>query len=231
MLNNKDSFDSEMMMSLAQLFQRHHLPNRAASVEAYMKHKFEFFGFDATTRKQLQRVWLSEQPKQWLQKYRWDIVAFCWEQPQREFHYFAIDFMNTWPKQWMDQQDAEQLEFFLTHESWWDSVDAIASNYLGKWFQQFPIERDKTIEKWRNSENFWLHRSCLIFQLKYKNEVDVLLLKSLIQQFMPNKEFFIQKAIGWSLRQLSKTQPETVKQLISELDIKGLAQREASKYL
>lgn len=218
-------------MSLVELFQRHHLPNRAESVAAYMKNRFEFFGFDSTTRKQLQRQWLNQQSKEWLHENRWEIISYCWEQPQREFQYFAIDFLNAWPKTWMDPSDDEQLRFYLTQLSWWDSVDAIASNYLGKWMKQFPKQGENTIENWRNSENFWLQRSCLIFQLKYKNDVDVELLTDLIRQFLPNKEFFIQKAIGWSLRQLSKFQPQTVSAILNELPITGLAKREASKYL
>ena len=77
----------------------------------------------------------------------------------------------------------------------------------------------------------WLNRTCIIFQLKYKDDVDFELLKDLIRQFQPNKEFFIQKAIGWSLRQYSKFNPVAVRDFVDEIELEGLAKREAIKYL
>ena len=96
-----------------------------------------------------------------------------------------------------------------------------------------PVRKqiELVISNWRNSDNIWLNRTCLIFQLKYKNEVDFELLKSLIVQYQPNKEFFIQKAIGWSLRQYSKFNPEAISTFINDIQLEGLAKREASKYL
>jgi 3-methyladenine DNA glycosylase AlkD len=77
----------------------------------------------------------------------------------------------------------------------------------------------------------WLNRSCLIYQLKYKKDVNFDLLKSLIQQYQPVKEFFIQKAIGWALRQYSKFNPDEVRDFIEEINLQGLARREGAKYI
>jgi 3-methyladenine DNA glycosylase AlkD len=77
----------------------------------------------------------------------------------------------------------------------------------------------------------WLNRSCLIFQLKYGNAVDFDLLKALITQYQPVKEFFIQKAIGWSLRQYSKFNPDAVRVFIDDIKLQGLAKKEGSKYI
>ena len=74
-------------------------------------------------------------------------------------------------------------------------------------------------------------RSCLIFQLKCIKDVDFELLTSLIRKFQSNNEFFIQKAIGWSLRQYSKYNPQAVRDFMAENKLSGLAKREASKYL
>ena len=99
------------------------------------------------------------------------------------------------------------------------------------YFQKFPGKKEEVITRWRKSDNLWLNRTSLIFQLKYKDDVDFNLLKDLIKQFQPNKEFFIQKAIGWSLRQYSKFNPDAVKDFIEEINLQGLALREAKKYL
>jgi 3-methyladenine DNA glycosylase AlkD len=102
---------------------------------------------------------------------------------------------------------------------------------LGKLAKKFPEIAEEFLEEWRNESNFWLNRCCLIFQLKFKHEVDFKLLKGLILQFQPNKAFFIQKAIGWSLRQYSKFAPDEVRDFVREAALEGLAKREATKYL
>ena len=124
-----------------------------------------------------------------------------------------------------------ELEWLIRNKSWWDTVDLIASNYLGKYIRLFPDQGNELIEDWRQSGHLWLQRSCLIFQLKYGKGTDRELLTNLIKEFVGQKEFFIQKAIGWSLRQLSKTDPESVKRILKEIPLKGVALREASKYL
>ena len=197
---------------------------------AYMRNKFPFYGLNAQKRKEIQKEFFIQLNKIPIAN-RWDFVFECWEKEERDWQYFAIDWMNSWNKKTYTKEDIFQLEKLIIQKSWWDSVDAIASNILGKWIKVFPKEFEVVLNEWRADDNFWLHRSSLIYQLKYKNEVDTKLLQDLIHQYKSNNEFFIQKAIGWSLRQLSKSNPERVKEILNQEEIKGLALREASKYL
>lgn len=222
---------NNLIQKLVTVFAHHCDPNRAVKSAQYMKNKFVFYGIDATQRKAIQKTWFDEL-KQVEGKFdRWELIREMWEIEQREIHYTAIDWLNSWKKSTIQKEDIIHLEWLIINHSWWDSVDAIASNYLGEYFKKFPKEAKEIVEDWRNSDNMWLNRSCLIYQLKYKDEVDFELLKSLIKQYQPNKEFFIQKAIGWSLRQYSKYNPEAVRSFIEEMNIQGLAKREATKYL
>ncbi len=203
----------------------------ALGMNAYMKNKFVFFGIKAPVRKALADAWIKSLPATLSPTKRKEIVWELYNQEQREFHYVAIDWMNAWKKEMIEKDDSDFLKLLITTHSWWDSVDAIASNYLGKYIQKFPIEGAELIEEWRHSDNMWLRRSCLIHQLKYGNNTDFTLLMDLINQFKNDKEFFIQKAIGWSLRQYSKFQPEAVRDFLHDSDLKGLARKEAEKYL
>jgi 3-methyladenine DNA glycosylase AlkD len=141
-----------------------------------------------------------------------------------------MDFMAKWKDNDILLEDYNFIEFLLTNHSWWDSVDTLASNYLGRYLRLFPEQREVVIKSWRKSENMWLRRSCLIFQLRYKSQTNFELLKSLIFEFMHEKEFFIQKAIGWSLREYAKTNPVSVRNFVEESGIQGLAKREALKH-
>jgi 3-methyladenine DNA glycosylase AlkD len=226
----------ETVNQLTELFEPFRNEKRAQSASAYMRNQFPFIGMQTEIRRSAQKSWIDslktledQTPDSY--RNRWSIIRALWKKEEREYQYAAIDLLNSWPKKFFSEDDAEELEWILNQKSWWDSVDLIASNYLGKWALAFPKKARETFEKWRYHESFWLQRSCLIYQLKYKEDVDIAYLENLIQQMNSNKEFFIQKAIGWSLRQLSKYKPEEVIQILANNPIKGLALKEASKYL
>ncbi len=96
-------------------------------------------------------------------------------------------------------------EYLILTKSWWDTVDYLAARMVGTHFQKFPtITKDYT-EKWMDSENMWLQRTAILFQLGYKKNTDLKLLTNYIERLLGSKEFFINKAIGWILREYSKT--------------------------
>ncbi|MNK09734.1 DNA alkylation repair enzyme [compost metagenome] len=221
----------ETIAELEALFEPFRNAKHAQSASAYLRNQFPFIGMRTEIRRSAQKSWTDSLKTLEDRKLRWLIIRALWNKEERDYQHTAIDLLNSWPKKFFSEEDALELEWILNHKSWWDSVDAIASNYLGKWALVFPEKARETVEKWRYHDSFWLQRSCLIYQLKYKDETDAEYLESLIRQMNGNPEFFIQKAIGWSLRQLSKHQPDEVMRILSNNPIKGLALREASKYL
>lgn len=226
----------ETIRQLEELFEPFRNTKRAQTASAYLRNQFPFIGMKTEIRRTAQKSWIDslktiEDKNPDSYRDRWLIIRALWEKEERDYQHTAIDLLNSMPKKFYSEEDSVELEWLLNNKSWWDSVDSIASNYLGKWASLFPEKARKTFEKWRYHESFWLQRSCLIYQLKYKDKVDSLYLEDLIRQMNSNQEFFIQKAIGWSLRQLSKYNPEEVKRILGNNPIKGLALREASKYL
>lgn len=222
---------SQLVESLESSFRLSASEANSIGMSKYMKDHFSFFGIKAEKRKEIQRSWVKQIPKESPSEFRWELLKELFNKEEREFQYVAIDWLNTWDKKEISASDSQGIKWLITNKSWWDSVDAIASNFLGKYCQLFPDAGIELIEEWRLSDNLWLQRSCLIFQLKYKEKVNFTLLKSLIVQFQMDKEFFIQKAIGWSLRQYSKSEPEAVRKFVEEIQLKGLAKREAIKYI
>lgn len=206
--------------------------SRASAQSAYMKHRFVFFGIEAAVRKNIAKLWIQKFKLNSIEgKDKRALVTALFQLEQREFHYIAVDFINNLKSNEILLTDGLFIETLITIHSWWDSVDAIASNYLGKYVKKYPIQGLELMKKWANSEHLWLMRSTLIFQLKYGKETDFEFLKERICQFNNINEFFIQKAIGWSLRQYSKFNKDRVRYFISEIELSKLARREASKYL
>jgi 3-methyladenine DNA glycosylase AlkD len=126
--------------------------------------------------------------------------------------------------------DIEKIETLITTHSWWDSVDSLNS-VVGHMCIMYPELKERVISRWSCSENHWLVRVAIIFQLKYKNQTDVELLSKVILENRNTNEFFINKAVGWILREYAKTNKEWVREFLQNNELSKLSIREAGKYL
>ena len=203
---------------------------QAKDMKRYMKNLFDFYGVKSPERKQV----FSEFWRKCNSGYKSEsqlLINLLWEDNHRESQYLAMDLMTKFLKQ-LQLGDLDFIESLVMKKPWWDTVDYLASNPIGSILYRFPDARLHWIEKWMSSDNMWLQRCCLLFQLKYKHEVDADLLSACITDLKGGNEFFINKAIGWALRQYSKFNPEYVRQFLDgHQDLHSLSRREASKYI
>src|SRR5699024_1198023 len=140
----------------------------------------------------------------------------------------ALELLNQETKRFK-QKDIELLEYLVTNKSWWDTVDWVASKHIGHYFQLYPENKKVITNKWIGSDNIWLQRTALLFQLKYKTLTDEELLYNHINQCLESDEFFIKKAIGWALREYSKTNPKSVLMYVDRTTLSKLSKTEALK--
>lgn len=204
-------------------------PERAKKMRAYMKEQFDYLGLQTPVRRELTKAYHAEYAYPDPEQVE-GIVEECWQLPYREYKYFAMELMVKM-KGKLGHDAIFLYEDLITRESWWDTIDLIAPSLVGYHFQQYPEERSEYIKKWIKSGNRWLQRSCILFQLKYKTNTDTRLLKSIILKLKDSKEFFIRKAIGWILREYSKTDPGFVVRFVQNHELSGLSHREALKWL
>jgi 3-methyladenine DNA glycosylase AlkD len=214
---------------LSELFQKNANPEIAFYAKKYMKGQYEYFGIKSPERRELK--------KEFLQKYGLpgtEILPFitkeCWALPQREYQYFIMEVLERLAKK-AEKERIDLYEFMILNKSWWDTVDYIASNLVGVHFQKYPDLIYPVTEKWMTSGNIWLQRTSLLFQLKYKKKTDVMLMTNYIQQLQGSKEFFINKAIGWILREYSKSDGDWVRNYVATCQLAPLSRREALKWL
>ena len=97
--------------------------------------------------------------------------------------------------------------------------------------KHYPSIKEDVLKSWIDDESIWLRRTSIIYQLSYKTETDTDFLKLAILHNQGSSEFFINKAIGWALRQYSKTDPEWVRSFIQKYELQPLSLKEASKYI
>ena len=124
-----------------------------------------------------------------------------------------------------------KLERLVVTKSWWDTVD-ILDRVVGSLVANHP-EFEDVLLKWSLSDNIWLRRVAIDHQLLRKEKTNVQLMEKILLNNLDQTEFFINKAIGWALRDYSKTNPEWVARFIEKnrKRMSELSIREASKYL
>jgi len=198
--------------------------------EAYLRNQFTFIGIKTPLRRALQKHLLTKNALPSKNEVN-TIVLELYQLPEREYHYFAMELLYKYKKEYV-KEDILLFEHIITNHSWWDTVDFIAAKILGAYFKSFPENRVEQTTKWLKQKNeMWLHRSALLFQLKYKDETDTKLLSYFIENLSSSKEFFIQKAIGWVLREYSKTNPEWVSNYVAKTTLAPLSKKEALRLI
>jgi 3-methyladenine DNA glycosylase AlkD len=208
-------------------FEQHADEIKAAWMKGYLLNQFEFYGLQAPERSLRCQEHYKQYPITDLAELE-TIVTECFHLPQREYQYFATGLFAYHKKLW-EVSSIKLIEYCLQQKSWWDSVDGIASDWLGPYFKLFPEQIVPVTSQWNKSKNIWLQRSSIMFQKAYKKVTDTTLLSRYILNCAHSKEFFIQKAIGWALREYSKTDPEWVIHFVKENKLPTLSEREALK--
>ena len=200
---------------------------KAESMAAYMRDKFPFYGLQAVERRSALRKYMRQQERPEYSQLQTAVKKF-WQLPEREFQYFAQELILKYEDDYTEDI-IELFEYMLTNKSWWDTIDHIAKKLVGEYFKIFAEKKDQKIKEWLDSGNIWLQRTALLFQLGYKEKTDAQLLFDVIEKLKNIDEFFIQKAIGWSLREYSKIEPLAVVKFTNSHQLSSLAKREALK--
>ena len=200
--------------------------DNAAKMRAYMKDQFVFYGIKAGDRRDLIKDHEVCEGKPKVEEIA-QIVTDSWELAHREYQYVALDLLMGNIKK-MPKDTIKLVERCITKKSWWDTVDMLAIHCAGPLLRAHPDCIEKTNEKWVCSKNKWLNRSALLFQVKYKEATDQIMLFENIEKMCGHDDFFTRKAIGWALREHGKTFPKEVKRFVKETpQLSELSKREA----
>lgn len=202
----------------------------AIPMENYMKNNFPFLGIKTENRRAIFKAVYEKHKPEIKLNYR-EISWQLYQEKEREIHQCAIDLIQKEIKKKFVIEDIQFIEKLIIKNSWWDSVDTIAKYLVGGYLEQFPAETLKVIERFSDAENMWLNRTAIIFQLGYKEKTNFDLLKAECEKHKHSKEFFIQKAIGWALRDYSRFNPNGVKLYVESTNLKPLSLKEALRLL
>ena len=207
---------------------QHKNEEQAQKMSKYMLNKFEYIGIKTPERRKIFKNFFKEYKNK--EKIDWEFVNKCWENKYREFQYVAADYLKNM-KDKLTIDDIPKLKQLVLEKSWWDTIDNLDMTIGALALKDSNV--NKILLEWSLDENIWLRRIAIDHQLLRKEKTNAELLEKILKNNLGQAEFFINKAIGWALRDYSKTNPEWVKNFIEENKEKmaKLSIKEASKYL
>lgn len=213
---------------LIHLFSEHGDEEYAAWSKKYVRNQFDFIGIRTPLRRKLTNQFIKANGLPQKDKLK-ELIFSLWDLPEREYQKAALDILEKAKKN-LSVDDMSWLSTLIVKKSWWETVDVLSPHIFGYLFLTNPEIIPLYADKWIESENIWLQRAAILYQLRYKEKTDEERLFRYVLRQVESDEFFVQKAIGWALREYAKTQPDHVKNFVYQHSLKPLSAREALKH-
>jgi 3-methyladenine DNA glycosylase AlkD len=206
-------------------------PAKAPAMAAYMKTAQPFYGVPTPIRTLILREVRDRFVPLDQKSYERNVLAL-WKLPYREERYCAIAYARQ-HTEFITPSALRLYERMIRDGAWWDFVDEIAVNLVGGVLGNFRPETRPMIERWIDDPDMWIRRTAILAHLKHKNATDAAQLFDHCLRRAHEREFFIRKAIGWALREYSKTDPRAVRAFLAKnrQRLSKLSFDEGSKHL
>ncbi len=215
-------------LEIKKIFESKEDKENAIAMSKYMRNMFDFYGLPTPKRKEVYNNFIKNEKK--LKIIDWNFLDKCYEDNHREFQYLVYDYLLSM-KQYVSYEDIPKIKKYIVNKSWWDTIDFLCKVIGDVELRDLRV-KDLMLE-WSNDDNIWIKRTAIEHQLNLKDKTDSKLLEKIVVNCFGTNEFFINKAIGWALREYSKTNPTWVKNFVDKYknQMNDLSIKEASKYI
>ncbi len=194
----------EVKKQLKKLSDKHFAEN----IKRYLKSPYEFYGIHVPEiRIMAKHLYEEHELKDF---YR--VFNRLWNSGYHEEMSLALYTLQLYEKEF-DIKTWKFLKPKLDNIKSWDQIDAVSSSIIGKILLKDP-KLEKEILKLPKSKNFWMRRIAIVSTLPRIKNGDIRLTMKLAEDYINDKEPYIQKATGWMLREAGKQNPEVVKRFI-----------------
>ena len=218
----------ETYEQIKELFEANGDAQRAAAMAAYMPDQFLFYGIPTPQRRALIRPLLRAEKQ--AGRIDWALLDLCYSDPHREMQYVVCDYLRSL-QALLTYDDLDRIKVYAQTKSWWDTIDSLDQTIGAIGLRDHRV--DERMLAWAQDADFWLRRIAIDHQLGRKERTNTALLEQILVWNLGSEEFFINKAIGWSLREYSKQDPAWVRAFIDahREAMSARSIREASRYL
>jgi len=212
------------LSDLIGILESHRNEENRIGMENYMRNQFPYLGIKTPERRELVREYMKG-----LKVFSFEDVETLYHLREREYKYVALGILVKFENS-LTLLDFEKIRDLALIEPWWDTIDSIGPSIFGP----MAIRDEEVKGRLRGfirEDSIWLRRISILFQLKYRNKMDEAFLEEAILSNADTQEFFIDKAIGWILREYSKTNPIYVREFLKAHKLSRLSTKEGGKYL
>jgi len=209
-------------------------PIKAPVMQAYMKSAMPYHGVPTPLLRQVCKATFADVRFETASQWRAQVLDLWRDARFREERHAALYLAgDKRGKPFQTLSAMKMYDELIVTGAWWDYVDEIASHRIGPILKDFPAPMRRKMLSWSKSNNLWKRRSAIICQLGFKAETDLELLYACIEPSLGSSEFFLQKAIGWALRQYAWIDGDEIKKYVrlNRTRLKALSCREALKNL
>jgi 3-methyladenine DNA glycosylase AlkD len=185
-------------------------PERAAQEKRYLKSDLEFLGVGVPDLRRVVKAAVRARPGlDPAQMVAWAVGL--WREPVHERRAAAVEILTLAAPR-LAASDLATVERLLRDSYTWAYVDALAGNVAGEIALRDPAGAWPRIDAWAVDEDFWLRRSALLALLRgiRAGRPDLARFTRYAEPMLTEKEFFVRKAIGWVLREVSRHDPAWV---------------------
>jgi 3-methyladenine DNA glycosylase AlkD len=205
---------------------------RAVGEKAYLKSDLRFWGTSQDSVRAAVRKYCDAHPDLTRAELR-AIAQTLYATDVHELRAAAIGVLER-ERETLDGRDLPWLIAIVRQSRSWAYVDWIAPKVIGDVIARDPRAR-RRLAVWAKDRDFWVRRAALLAEhdALHAGGGDFALWSRLAASMLDEREFFIRKAIGWVLREVSKKRPElTYAFLEKHRDrVSRLSAQEGAKYL
>ena len=207
-------------------------PERALAMQAYMKSAMTYHGVRAPLLRTVCKATFADVQFPTAEHWQAQVLGIWRNARFREERYAALYLASDKRARPFQTLAAMKMyEELIVTGAWWDYVDGIASHRVGQILKNYPAPMRRKMLAWSKSADLWKRRTSILCQLGFKTETDLELLYACIEPSLGSREFFLQKAIGWALRQYAWIDHAEVQKYVrlNHARLSALSRREALK--
>ncbi len=220
-----------IVVAVREAFAKAANPEYAVQMQKYMKSEMLYYGIKSAEQRQITRDIFKQHPIKRFDEYLF-VIKQLWDGKFREERYAAIRLACRY-KKYPVMEALPLYRTMIQTGAWWDYVDGIAIDLIGKLLNDNPEQVKPILNEWIVDEDLWIRRSAILAQLRFKEKTDEEMRYGFCRKCLHEKVFWIRKAIGWVLREYSKTAPDSVRSFVNQHrdEMSGVTLREVEKYI
>lgn len=199
-----------------------------AGAEKYMKFQFVMLGVPAKERQAITKYHIKDLKS--LTPAQVKTILKSITSTEREFHFVKIAVLAQNLHIFKELKNISIIRSLIIEGSWWDSIDTISGKVISPLLHDLSkTERASLLLDFAQDKDMWVRRSSIVSMVGTKDVVNDRIKRAVLKKNLGSDEFFINKSIGWFLREEYFYNQRFVLDFSAKHRLNRVAQREVDR--